>query len=170
MKTVVLGDPPAVLVTLFDERKRLGLDTHDEIWNGEYHMAPAAAFRHGRMQGLLFGLLDRRSSRVGLCAGLEFNLGTADDFRVPDLGVHRGDPEGIWFDTAVIVVEVRSPDDESLEKFDFYFEHNVEEILIADLTTKAIVWFTRGDGRFVEHDRSAVLNLLAADVRAALSW
>ena len=44
MKTVVLGDPPPVLASLIAERKRLGLDTHDEVWQGEYHMAPAASF------------------------------------------------------------------------------------------------------------------------------
>jgi hypothetical protein len=70
MKTVVLGDPPAVLVTLFEERKRPGLDTHDEIWNGEYHMAPAAAFSHGRMQGLLgsFEGTDLSSTTAAWCS------------------------------------------------------------------------------------------------------
>jgi hypothetical protein len=39
MKTVVLGDPPLVLTSLIADRKRLGLDSHDEAWNGEYQLS-----------------------------------------------------------------------------------------------------------------------------------
>jgi Uma2 family endonuclease len=153
MKTVVLGDPPPVLVSLIAERRRLGQDTHDEVWNGEYHMAPAPSFAHAR-------------------CGLEFNLGSSKNFRVPDLGVHRGQPSGVWIETAAIVVEVRSPDDESYEKFEFYAEHGVEEILIADLATRTVTWFVRSETEpgFVATAASAVLGLTAAEIAAALNW
>jgi Uma2 family endonuclease len=170
MKTVVLGDPPPVLVSLFEERKRIGADTHDEIWDGEYHMAPAASFWHGRVQGILFGLLDRHATPLGFTAGLDFNLGVLKNFRVPDLGVHRGSPDLLWFDTAMIVVEVRSPDDETYDKFDFYFDHGVEEILVADLVTQTAKWFVRNADGFVELDRSDLLNISSTDVLSALAW
>jgi hypothetical protein len=35
------------LDALIARRRALGLDTHDEVWNGEYHMAPAAHSSHG---------------------------------------------------------------------------------------------------------------------------
>ena len=42
MRTVVLGPRPPELDALIARRRSLGLDTHDEVWKGEYHMAPAA--------------------------------------------------------------------------------------------------------------------------------
>ena len=42
VRTVVLGPPPAEISALIARRHALGLDTHDEVWEGEYHMAPAA--------------------------------------------------------------------------------------------------------------------------------
>jgi Uma2 family endonuclease len=149
MKTVVLGDPPPVLASLIDERKRLGLDTHDEVWEGEYHMAPAAAFRHGAVQARLVEILAPLARAAGLAFGLEFNLGHKNNFRVPDLGVHCGSPEGVWLKSAAVVVEVRSPDDESLQKFGFYAAHEVDELLIVDLVSETVTWHRRnaaGDG------------------------
>jgi Uma2 family endonuclease len=169
MRTVVLGDPPSVLVSLISDRQRLGLDTHDEVWQGDYHMAPAANFQHGQIQ-LEIAILFKGRVPEDLVVGLEFNLGDKANFRVPDLGVHRGEPSGSWFATAAIVVEVRSPDDESYEKFDFYFEHGVEEILIADLTTREARWFRRGVDGFVDADRSALLGVTSADVAAVAGW
>ena len=57
MKTVVLGDPPPLLASLIADRKRLGLDRHDEVWQGEYHIAPAASYAHGRAEAILASLL-----------------------------------------------------------------------------------------------------------------
>ncbi len=42
MRTVVLGPPPAELEALIARRHSLGLDGSDEVWKGEYHMAPVA--------------------------------------------------------------------------------------------------------------------------------
>jgi Uma2 family endonuclease len=170
MKTVVLGDIPPTLVSLIAERQRLGLDSHDEVWNGEYHMAPAASFKHSRSNGLLFRLLDDAAGSLGLTASMEFNLGDKEDFRVPDLGVHRGLPDGVWHQTAAIVVEVRSPDDESYDKFSFYFARDVEEILIADLATETVHWFARTDSSFVEQSQSSIFPLTTSEVAIQLGW
>ena len=170
MKTLVLGEPPPVLASLILERQRLGLDTHDEIWDGDYHMSPAASGPHGRSEVQLGGFLDRIATKRGLFVGGAFNLGDAKSFRVPDLGVHREDPLDNWFPAAAIVVEIRSPDDESYEKFGFYFDHGVEEILIADLVTQATHWYVRGDVGFEPAGASAILNVSNSDVDAALGW
>jgi hypothetical protein len=97
VKTVVLGDPPQILGSLISERQRLGLDTHDELWAGEYHMASAASFEHGRIGARLIRILDPLAQAAELELSLEFNLGSPTDFRVPDLGLHRGTPTGTWF-------------------------------------------------------------------------
>ncbi len=170
MKTVLLGEPPLALVSLLAERKRLGLDTHDEVWNGDYHMAPAAQFEHGHLQLRLGALLDERARSLGFVVGAEFNLGHEQDFRVPDLGVHRGHPSGVWFDTAAIVVGVRSPDDETYEKFGFFFDHDVEEVLVVDLNDRSIRWFARADRAFVETNTSTLLGFTSDDIRVAIDW
>ncbi len=47
MRTVVLGERPPELEALIDKRRRLGLDGHDEVWDGVYVMAPHAHSDHG---------------------------------------------------------------------------------------------------------------------------
>jgi Uma2 family endonuclease len=170
MKTVVLGDMPEVLASLIAERQRLGLDTHDEVWDGEYHMAPAASFRHSETVGLLFEIIRSVALPRGFRTSVEFNLGTSTDFRVPDLGVHRGDPDGVWLPTAAVVVEVRSPNDETYDKFSFYFEHGVDEVLIADLTASRISLFARGDSAYVAVQHSDLLGLNPGEVARGLGW
>jgi Uma2 family endonuclease len=170
MKTVVLGDPPPQLASLLAERKRLGLDRHDEVWQGEYHMAPAADVEHGAVGARLAALLAPAAAARNLVVTLEFNLGTSDDFRVPDLGVHRGQPAGVWLDTAAIVVEVRSPDDETFDKFAFYAAHGVDEILVADLTSRTVTWFGRRDATFVKCAKSTILDVSSSDIATQLDW
>lgn len=170
MKTVVLGDPPPALAALIAERRRLGLDHHDEVWKGDYHMAPAPTWRHAHLGARLIALLMQRADPLGLHCSLEFNLGVPDDHRIPDLGVHRAPVAGAWVPTAAVVVELRSPHDETYEKLAFYFDHGVEELLVADLTTDTATWFVRSVAGFVEVDASAVLGLTTAEVRAALGW
>jgi Putative restriction endonuclease len=170
VKTVVLGDPPHILGSLISERQNLGLDTHDELWVGEYHMAPAANFEHGRVGARLIRILDPLAAAAQLELSLEFNLGSSTDFRVPDLGLHRGSPAGTWIDTAAIVVEVRSPDDETFEKFGFYFERGVDEVLVADLVERAVTWFVRGADSYVPAAMSDLLSTNSIDLQTALGW
>jgi Uma2 family endonuclease len=170
MKTVVLGEMPPAIASLIAERQRLGLDRHDEIWEGDYHMVPVGSFEHASTGSSLNQLLGVRARTAGLVSSLEFNLGEPTDFRVPDLGFHRGRPSGVWISTAAVVVEVRSPGDESYEKFGFYFAHGVEEILIADLVTQTVQWYARGDEGFVSAPGSDLLGISAEEVRAALDW
>ena len=67
----------------------------------------------------------RRGARAG---DGKFNLGESEhDYRVPDGGVHRERPRGVWLATAAIVVEIVSPGDESMEKLPFYARQRVDE-------------------------------------------
>ncbi len=170
MKTVVLGDMPDILSSLIAERQRFGLDTHDEIWEGSYHMAPAPTGKHAKSGATIVRLLSDAADLIGLYSTLEFNLGGPKNFRVPDLGFHRTDPVSAWHATAAIVVEVRSPDDESYEKFEFYFDHGVEEILIADIETEIVQWYRRATAAFEKTDRSDILAISATQVKTVLRW
>jgi hypothetical protein len=170
MKTVVLGEQPDLLASLILQRQRLGLDVHDEVWDGDYHMAPAANMRHGEVQALLVELLAPAIRRVGLVLTLEFNLGSHKNFRVPDLGVHRRKTRDTWISTAAIVGEVVSPNDETYEKFGFYFDAGVEEILVVELASSTVTeidivrWFIRTTDSFVETDSSMVLGVHASEI------
>ena len=131
MKTVVLGPPPQELQTLIKRRRALGLDGYDEVWNGEYHVAPAANSRHGAVQAAVLALLRAHAADPRLVVG-PFDLGTADNYRVPDGGVLRDGAGGLYLPTAALVLEVISPDDESYAKLDHYAQHGVTELIYID--------------------------------------
>ncbi len=132
MKTVVLGDRPAELERLIVRRRALGLDTFDEVWEGTYHMAPAARFRHAYLDDAVAVLLHPYAQSAGLVGSGPFNLGDKDDYRVPDRGFHRQLLYAVYLDTAAVVVEILSPDDETYDKFPFYAAHGVDEVLVVD--------------------------------------
>jgi Uma2 family endonuclease len=79
---------------------------------------------------LLIAVFVRSAKRRGLVASYETGLFAADDdYRVPDIVVsrpvnrsHRGVD-----DTAELVVELRSPGDESYEKLPWYAARGVTE-------------------------------------------
>jgi hypothetical protein len=132
MKTVVLGPPPQELQTLIERRRALGLDGYDEVWNGEYHVAPAANSRHGAVQAAVLALLRAHAADPRLVVG-PFNLGTAHNYRVPDGGVLHDGASGLYLPTAALALEVISPDDESYAKLDHYAQHRVAELIYVDL-------------------------------------
>jgi hypothetical protein len=113
VRTIVLGPQPAELEALLARRRSLGLDTHDEVWEGDYHMAPAAHASHGWLDDQLAVLLHPLARDAGLGGTGAFNLGAPGDFRVPDRGYHRVRPATTWLSTAAIVVEIESPHDET---------------------------------------------------------
>ncbi|HEY1280391.1 MAG TPA: hypothetical protein VGF22_12020 [Acidimicrobiales bacterium] len=66
MKAVVLGPRPAELEELIRRRRKLGVDTFDEVWEGSYHLAPAAHPAHGYIDNELAALLAPVARSVGL--------------------------------------------------------------------------------------------------------
>jgi Uma2 family endonuclease len=90
---------------------------------------------------------------------------------VPDQAYHRGRPKGTWVPTAAIVVEIVSPDDETYEKFAFYSDHQVDEIIVADPTAQLLtMWRTTFGGRYEEAQVSALLEVTASHLTAAILW
>jgi Uma2 family endonuclease len=149
MQHVVIDPPAAVLA----ERARLGLDVFDEVWNGEYHMVPSPTNEHQRMELMLAMAIHPVADDAGLEVRCELNLLPADavgfeDFRVPDLVVFHpsvGAEEGVR-GPASLVVEIRSPGDESFEKLPFFDRIGVGEVLIIDRDTKAVRRWARVAG------------------------
>ncbi len=137
VRVVFLEAPEQLLA----ERRRLGLDGRDEMWEGELHMVPPPSFGHQERAAALASSLLPRARSLGLRLATEPGLYASDDsWRVPELAVvrpqqvvHRGVEGG-----AVLVVEIRSPGDETSAKIPFYAAFGVEELLVVDRDTAAV--------------------------------
>jgi Uma2 family endonuclease len=79
-----VGDPPAEVQAWLDRRRALGQDLFDEVWEGEYHVAPAPHRRHGDVDDQLAAILRPTARAVGLWPSGPLNIGAPDDYRVPD--------------------------------------------------------------------------------------
>ncbi|MGH9130402.1 MAG: Uma2 family endonuclease [Acidimicrobiales bacterium] len=170
MTTVVLGAEPAELEQLIARRRARGQDLFDEVWEGVYHMANAPHFRHGYLDDAITRLLGPYAAGAGLVGTGPFNLGTKDDFRVPDHGYHRSFSDESWLSSAVVVVEVVSPDDETYQKFDFYAAHEVDELIVADPRTQRISCYRRDGDHYLESPRSEALGVSAAELTESIDW
>ena len=117
-------------------------------------------------------LLDPVARRGGLVPLLnEFGLGEGkDNYRVPDGGLHRTLPRGVYQSTAALVIEVVSPADKSWEKFDFYAAHSVDEVLIIDREEHRVHWFALQDGEYKPVQRSALIDLGPSDLAEQIDW
>lgn len=149
-----LADLPAAWLA---ERSRLGLDRRDEVWEGVLHVVPAPSTGHQRLEIGLVGALAPAAARCGLEVLAEVNLipvgeSAWEDYRVPDIVVFRPEldvgraVEG----PASLVVEIRSPGDESLAKLGFYERVGVGEVLVVDRDTKAVRRWVLGPAGLVE--------------------
>jgi Uma2 family endonuclease len=172
MRTVILDPSSSGLDELLERRRRSGLDRLDEVWQGELHMIPAPSFEHAEIATQLARLLGPLADQAGLTIAMhEFNLGESEhDFRVPDGGLHRGRPSGVWLSTAALVVEILSPGDETWSKLDFYAAHGVDEVLIVDPEEREVHWLTLTRGEYKRVQRSALVDLAADDLRQRIAW
>lgn len=138
--------------SLLDERRRLGHDVFDEMWGGVLHMVPPPSGDHQRLGSELIAALLPVVKRRGLVASHETGLFAGDDdYRVPDLIVSRPgncSRRGVD-DTAEVVVELRSPGDESYEKLTWYAARGVTEMLIVDPPTREFELFRTGGGEAI---------------------
>jgi Uma2 family endonuclease len=133
VKAVILEVSPADLA----RRKTTGEDRYDEMWEGVLHMSPAPAYEHQRIVAellMFLGPLMKRAARGELVPGI--NVFRADDnYRIPDLSfVAAGREEVLAEDGARggpdAVIEVRSPGDETYDKFPFYAALGVREVVV----------------------------------------
>jgi Uma2 family endonuclease len=163
---------PPELADEVARRRAWGADTHDEVWDGEYRMAPGPSGPHGWLDAEVAAALRPHARRAGLTITTAFNVGGPRDFRVPDAGVHRGRPQelGVWNPTAAVVVEVLSPGDDSWEKLGFYAAHEVDEVVMADPDGRTVTWLARRGDRYDEVTRSAVLDVDVAEVVDRIEW
>jgi len=142
MKAVMPAVPPSIR----QWRKRIGADRWDEMWEGVLHLAPVPNRSHQHFQWALeTWLWDYWARPRGNRVYHEINVasvgGWPDDYRVPDLVLLTPDRFDIdhneYFEGApAVVVEIRSPDDESYEKLAFYAKLGVPEVWVIERDTK----------------------------------
>lgn len=73
--------------------------------------------------------------------------------------------------SAALVVEIRSPGDDTDQKIPFYAERGVDEVLIVDPRKRRVEWLgRRPDGGYERIRRSALLEAELAAVAEQLDW
>lgn len=168
--TIVLGPRPPVVEAWLAERREKGLDGFDEVWEGEYVVAPMAHPRHGLVDQQVAVILAPLARAAGLIVSSPLNLGEPDDYRVPDRVLLRTTPTTTYVPTAALVVEIVSPDDRSRRKLEFYAAHGVDEVLLVDPGRRSVELFGREEQRMTPRSRSLLLELDAQDLAARIDW
>ena len=131
---------PMQLASLIRDRRKSGGDRYDEVWDGVYVMSPLADNEH-------------QSLAIKLGSIIEWAIGSNPDvlvfqgcnvsnrakrwkrnYRCPDVAVFLpGNPAENcgthWYGGPDFAVEIESPFDRSREKFDFYAQVGVGELL-----------------------------------------
>jgi Uma2 family endonuclease len=160
-----------------DRRRRLGIDKKDELWDGVWHLVNAPKVWHQRLNlDMGYVLLPLARGR-----GLEplLDSGVIDDieknFRIPDQIYAR--PADVGEDgvtSAGLVVEVRSPRDESYEKLPFYAERGVTEVLIVHQDRRFELYrLAEGEYHPAKDGRSTVLGVTFSTVdgpKLRIAW
>ena len=170
MATVALNDE-AQLQSLLQSRRRSGMSDMDEVWEGVLHMVPALNYDHGWVEARLHEVLGPLARAVGLEMIGQSNLGASeDDFRVPDSALHPRGTSGVWHETAALVVEIVSPNDESWLKLPFYAAHGVQEVLIVDPREHAVHWLELDGEEYRPLRRSGLIELGPRELAGQLGW
>jgi Uma2 family endonuclease len=130
----------------------------DEMWEGVLHMPPVPNREHQDLAlTLAFWLRTHwavpRGNRVHGPINLASPGGWPNDYRIPDLVLLTPDRFEIdhneYFEGApTVVIEIRSPGDETIEKMPFYARLGVPEMWIIDRDTKVPEIYALREGKY----------------------
>ncbi len=151
MRALLLEPDPKWL----EERRRLGHDRFDEVWDGVLHVVPSPNAHHQIFESDLEAVL----RPLALSAGFKLihNLDLLDrekgenNYRQPDIAIVS--PKDIIKrginGHAELVIEIRSPNDESYEKLPFYESCQIPECWIVQPETREFEVFVLQRGKYV---------------------
>jgi Uma2 family endonuclease len=117
------------------ERRRRGADRWDEVWKGLVHMVPPPSERHQSIGSELLVALAGSAAARGLRLRYETGVFAGDDdYRVPDLVAYEGSAAGAQgvVGAPSLIIEIRSPGDETDEKVPWYLARRALEVLVID--------------------------------------
>ncbi len=165
MRVVLVNAPESLL----DERRRLGMEKFDERWEGEWHFVNPPKSWHALLNGDMLVVLRPHADRAGLRSTADaLGVFAADnDWRVADQAYVRPEQiveEGVT--GAELVVEFRSPGDESYEKLPFYAGSGITEAMIVHRDRRFELYRLDGAGGYqpIEDGRSTVLGVTFSTV------
>jgi Uma2 family endonuclease len=170
MPTLVLDPPPAAFAELLEQRRRHDQDRRDEVWEGVVHMIPPPSHEHERIASRLHRVLGPLADDAGLELTGAVGIGSGqEDYRVPDLALHRPGAAAQLHPTAALVVEIVSPGDESWETLPFYAARQVHEVVIVDPRQSKVDWLSLGEGgEYRPAERSGLIELGPAELKRQL--
>ena len=156
---------PQVPQHILDQRARTGADRWDEMWEGVLHMPPVPNREHQDVaKDLMIWLETHWARRLGNRVHGPINLaspgGWPNDYRIPDLVLLTPDRFDIdrneYFEGApTVVIEVRSPGDETMDKMPFYAKLGVPEMWIIDRDTRAPDLYVLREGQYQQQSPGA---------------
>ena len=170
MRTLLSDPLPAEVEAFLERRKHLGQDRKDEVWEGVLHVVPAPSHRHSSLGAQVKAHLRAPAAAARLTVTDDFNLGDAEDFRVPDGGLHRPGAAEMWHPTAALTLEILSPGDETWQKLPFYAAHGVDEVLIVDPEEREIHWLALAAGTYQPVERSGLIELGPQTLAQQIDW
>jgi len=156
MKRILLLDEGMCAAMLKDRRRR-GIDYHDEVWDGVHVIIPPPTNRQQEMVGDLGTVLreiigDKRNGRAYCGVNVsDRKKGWEKNHRVPDVAVILRGSRAIDCSTHFhggpdFLVEIDSPGHAAHEKLPFYTRIGVRELLILDRDSTRM-WIYRHDGK-----------------------
>ena len=158
--SVIRVSDSASIERLKAERAALGLDKRDEMWEGEYVMAPMPNNDHQWIVGELQAIFRSACRKLGGAKSFpgvnvsDRDQGWTQNYREPDLAVFlSGNPAknrgGHWEGGPDLAVEILSPGDLARDKRDFYAAVGVRELLIIDRHPWSLEVYRARDARLV---------------------
>ena len=124
------------------QRRECGGDRYDEVWEGQYIVAPLANNEHQRLATRIAGFFDESERSDGSVSLAGCNVSNRSDdwmsnFRCPDVALYRRGTSAIDRGTHYqggpdLAIEIVSRGDRSREKFEFYASVGTAEVLIID--------------------------------------
>ena len=142
MRAVYLDIPESAL----RERRARGLDMLDEMWEGELHLVPLPSLDHQDIVSELTKFLRlecgrRQHGRVFAQTGVHDPARPKDSYRGPDLSFVAKGNERVLHKRGIVgaadsVIEIRSEDDETYEKFPFFTRLGVREVIVIPVASR----------------------------------
>lgn len=153
------------------QRRALGLDRYDEVWDGVYVMAPLANNEHQRVATKLSAVLERIGEELNAEVLCGCNVSDRRDdwitnYRCPDNAVFLAEnpAENLsthWLGGPDFAVEITSPKDKTWDKLDFYASVSTRELLVIDREPWKLSLLRLQDGKLLLVGESTLAESLA---------
>lgn len=151
------------------------------MWDAVVHVVPPAGDAQQELQAELFYVLFPLARRLGLLRRFETGLYRADDdYTVPDQLYCRPDQRSDrGAERAELVIEIRSPRDETYDKIDWYAARGVREMLIVHPEGRRVELLRNVGGRLLPvsagpggalHSEVLAVGLATVDGRLVITW